>query len=44
MMLPTSRLGTRMARASMTVMTSRVMRPVMLRMMSDTDDYVLPTY
>ncbi|MFE9320144.1 FAD-dependent monooxygenase [Nocardia sp. NPDC052278] len=44
MMLPTSRLGTRMARASMKVMTSRVMRPVMLRMMSNTDDYVLPTY
>ncbi|WP_433761062.1 FAD-dependent monooxygenase [Nocardia sp. CA-135398] len=44
MMLPTSRLGARMARTSMKVMTSRLMRPVMLRMMSNTDDYVLPTY
>jgi 2-polyprenyl-6-methoxyphenol hydroxylase-like FAD-dependent oxidoreductase len=44
MMLPTSRVGTRMARVSIQVMTSRVMRPLMLRMMSNTDDYVLPTY
>ncbi|WP_330256389.1 FAD-dependent monooxygenase [Nocardia sp. NBC_00565] len=44
MMLPTSRLGTRMARTSMKLMTSRLMRPLMLKMMSNTDDYVLPTY
>ncbi|MFX0576373.1 FAD-dependent monooxygenase [Nocardia nepalensis] len=44
MMLPTSRIGTRMAHVSMRLMTSRLLRPVMMRMMTDTDDYELPSY
>lgn len=44
MMLPTSRIGTRMAHVSMRLMTSRLFRPVMMKMMTDTDDYVLPSY
>lgn len=44
MMLPTSRLGTRMAHTSMKLMTSRLMRPLMLKMMSNTEDYALPAY
>ncbi|MFQ6393001.1 FAD-dependent monooxygenase [Nocardia sp. KC 131] len=44
MMLPTSRLGSKMARAGVKLMTSRLFKPVMMRMMTDTDDYELPTY
>ncbi|WP_433733808.1 FAD-dependent monooxygenase [Nocardia sp. CA-129566] len=44
MMLPTSRIGTRMAHVTMRLMTSRVLRPVMMKMMTDTDDYMLPSY
>jgi hypothetical protein len=44
MMLPTSRLGSKMARAGVKLMTSRLFKPLMMRMMTDTDDYELPTY
>ncbi|MEV6426741.1 FAD-dependent monooxygenase [Nocardia sp. NPDC051463] len=44
MMLPTSRLGTTMAHASMKLMTSRLFKPLIMKMMTDTDDYALPTY
>jgi 2-polyprenyl-6-methoxyphenol hydroxylase-like FAD-dependent oxidoreductase len=44
MMLPTSRLGTRMAHTTMKLMTSRLLRPVMAKMMTDTDNYKLPSY
>ncbi|WP_228001503.1 FAD-dependent monooxygenase [Nocardia australiensis] len=44
MMLPTSRIGTRLARGAARLMTSPPLRPVMLKMMTDTDDYELPSY
>ncbi|MFE7800944.1 FAD-dependent monooxygenase [Nocardia sp. NPDC057440] len=44
MMLPNSRLGTKMAHASMKLMTSRLFKPLIMKMMTDTDDYTLPTY
>ncbi|WP_406230899.1 FAD-dependent monooxygenase [Nocardia sp. NBC_01009] len=44
MMLPNSRLGTKMARASMKLMTSRLCKPLVMKMMTDTDDYALPMY
>ncbi|MFD0360880.1 FAD-dependent monooxygenase [Nocardia sp. GCM10030253] len=44
MMLPNSRLGTRVAHASMKLMTSRLFKPLIMKMMTNTDDYELPTY
>ncbi|WP_067859561.1 FAD-dependent monooxygenase [Nocardia shimofusensis] len=44
MMLPTTRIGSMLTRAVTRLMVSRPLRPVMIRMMSGTDVYELPSY
>ncbi|WP_040797112.1 FAD-dependent monooxygenase [Nocardia higoensis] len=44
MMLPTTRIGSLLTRAMARLMVSRPLRPVMIKMMSGTDDYELPSY
>lgn len=44
MMLPTTRIGSMLTRAMTRLMVSRPLRPVMIKMMSGTDDYDLPSY
>ncbi|MBF6354373.1 FAD-dependent monooxygenase [Nocardia higoensis] len=44
MMLPTTEFGAMLTRAVARLMVSRPLRPVMIRMMSGTDDYALPSY
>ncbi|KAA0022987.1 FAD-dependent monooxygenase [Antrihabitans cavernicola] len=43
-MLPKTSFGVRIGRVAMRVMTSRPMRPLLVKMMTDTDDYTLPSY
>jgi 2-polyprenyl-6-methoxyphenol hydroxylase-like FAD-dependent oxidoreductase len=43
-MLPTSRFGVRAGRVAMRAMLSKPMRPVMRRMLTDTEDFALPAY
>ncbi|MGI5221918.1 FAD-dependent monooxygenase [Nocardia sp. CA-290969] len=43
-MAPRTRIGIRAAHASVRLMTSRVMQPLMTRMLSETDNYSLPEY
>lgn len=44
MMLPNSEFALRAAHQVGKLMTTRLFRPIMMRMMSKTDDYELPTY
>lgn len=43
-MAPRTKLGIRAAHASVRLMTSRLMQPLMTRMLSHTDSYTLPDY
>jgi len=43
-MLPTTRFGVRVGRISMKVMTSKPMRPLMMKMFFSEDPYTLPEY
>ncbi|WP_328387380.1 FAD-dependent monooxygenase [Nocardia sp. NBC_00416] len=43
-MVPTSELGLKMMLTIGKLMTTRLMRPIMNRMLAKTDDYTLPTY
>ncbi|MBF6182140.1 FAD-dependent monooxygenase [Nocardia otitidiscaviarum] len=44
MMLPRSEIGLKAAQTMGKLMTTRIMRPVMTRMLSGTEDYPLPSY
>ncbi|WP_067820794.1 FAD-dependent monooxygenase [Nocardia inohanensis] len=44
MMLPNSEFGLKAAQAMGKLMTTKVMRPVMMKMLDQTEDYELPTY
>ncbi|MEV6769510.1 FAD-dependent monooxygenase [Nocardia sp. NPDC051030] len=44
MMLPTSKLGLKMVMQVGKLMTTRPFRPIMMKMLDSTEDYVLPTY
>lgn len=44
MMLPNSELGLKAATTMGKLMTTRIMRPVMMKMLDQTEDYELPTY
>ncbi|QLY28544.1 FAD-dependent monooxygenase [Nocardia huaxiensis] len=44
MMLPTSEFGLKAAQLMGKLMTTKIMRPVMMKMLDQTEDYVLPEY
>ncbi|MFE3983336.1 FAD-dependent monooxygenase [Nocardia tengchongensis] len=44
MMLPTSKLGLTMMQQVGKLMTTKLFRPIMMKMLDQTQDYVLPTY
>ncbi|MBF6059455.1 FAD-dependent monooxygenase [Nocardia terpenica] len=44
MIVPATPLGLRLTKLSARLMTSRLLRPIMMRLFTQTDDYELPTY
>ncbi|GAB0103050.1 FAD-dependent monooxygenase [Nocardia sp. JMUB6875] len=44
MMLPTSKLGLKVMQRIGKLMTTKLFRPIMMKMLDQTQDYVLPTY